>query len=64
MLVGATSGITIGTVLGIIAGNEPVMVASYAISGLIAGNILQTWKNRSYSWLYIRKCNINICSKW
>ena len=37
MLVGATSGITIGTVLGIIAGNEPVMVASYAISGLIAG---------------------------
>lgn len=37
MLVGATSGITIGTVLGIIAQNEPVMVASYAISGLIAG---------------------------
>lgn len=37
MLVGATSGITIGTVLGIIAENEPIMVASYAISGLIAG---------------------------
>lgn len=37
MLVGATSGITIGTVLGIISGNEPIMVASYAISGLIAG---------------------------
>lgn len=37
MLVGATSGITIGTVLGIISGNEPIMVASYAISGLVAG---------------------------
>lgn len=37
MLVGATSGITIGTALGIIANNEPVMVASYAISGLVAG---------------------------
>ena len=37
MLVGATSGITIGTVLGIISGNEPIMVASYAMSGLVAG---------------------------
>lgn len=37
MLVGATSGITIGVVLGIIGGNDPIMVASYAISGLVAG---------------------------
>lgn len=37
MLVGATSGITIGIVLGIIGHNDPIMVASYAISGLIAG---------------------------
>lgn len=37
MLVGATGGITIGVVLGIIENGEPIMVASYAISGLIAG---------------------------
>lgn len=37
MLVGATSGITIGITLGIISSNEPVMVASYAISGMLAG---------------------------
>lgn len=32
MLVGATSGITIGMVLGIIGSSSPVLVASYAIS--------------------------------
>lgn len=37
MLVGATSGITIGITLGIITGTEPIMVAAYAISGLVAG---------------------------
>ena len=37
MLVGATGGITIGVVLGIITGTEPIMIAAYAISGLIAG---------------------------
>ena len=37
MLVGATGGITIGVVLGIITGTEPMMIAAYAISGLIAG---------------------------
>ena len=37
MLVGATSGVTIGVTLGIISGNEPVTIAAYAISGLIAG---------------------------
>ena len=37
MLVGATSGITIGMVLGIITSNSPILVASYAISGMIAG---------------------------
>ena len=37
LLVGATSGITIGMVLGIITANSPVLVASYAISGMIAG---------------------------
>ncbi len=37
ILVGATSGITIGVVLGIICGSEPVMIATYAVSGMIAG---------------------------
>lgn len=37
MLVGATTGITIGTVLGILNGQDAVMLAAYAISGMIAG---------------------------
>lgn len=37
ILVGATGGITIGVVLGVITGTEPIMIAAYAISGLIAG---------------------------
>lgn len=37
MLVGATTGITIGTVLGILSDQNPIMLATYAISGLIAG---------------------------
>ena len=37
MLVGGTAGITIGMVLGIINSTSPVLVASYAISGMIAG---------------------------
>ena len=37
ILVGATSGITIGSVLGIIDQGEPIMIASYALSGMIAG---------------------------
>lgn len=37
ILVGATSGITIGVVLGIIGNSEPIIIAAYAISGMIAG---------------------------
>jgi len=37
ILVGATGGITIGVALGIVAGNEPITIAAYAISGLVAG---------------------------
>ncbi len=37
MLVGATGGITIGVVLGIIQNGDPVMIAAYAISGMLAG---------------------------
>ncbi|MBO5479108.1 MAG: SpoIIE family protein phosphatase [Clostridia bacterium] len=37
VLVGATSGITIGTILGLIGQDDPIMIASYALSGMIAG---------------------------
>ena len=37
VLVGATSGVTIGVTLGIIAGGEPIIIAAYAISGMVAG---------------------------
>ena len=37
MLVGATGGITIGTVLGIINSSEPIIIAIYAVSGMISG---------------------------
>ena len=37
ILIGTTAGATIGVTLGIIANNEPIVVASYAISGMIAG---------------------------
>ena len=37
ILIGTTAGATIGVTLGIIANNEPIVVAGYAISGMIAG---------------------------
>lgn len=37
VLIGATSGITIGTILSIISSGEPIMIATYAFSGMIAG---------------------------
>ena len=37
ILIGTTSGVTIGVTLGIIAEAEPVLVAAFAISGMIAG---------------------------
>ena len=37
VLIGATSGITIGVTLGIIAQSEPIIIAVYALSGMIAG---------------------------
>ena len=37
LLVGATGGITIGIVLGIIGDENPIMVAAYALSGMISG---------------------------
>lgn len=37
MLVGTTAGATIGLVLGIINVSQPIMIATYTISGMIAG---------------------------
>ncbi len=37
VLVGTTAGVTIGVTLGIISQSEPILVAGYAISGMIAG---------------------------
>lgn len=37
ILVGATAGITIGSVVGIIGQGDPILVGTYAISGMIAG---------------------------
>ncbi len=37
ILVGTTSGVTIGVTLGVITGTEPIMIAAYAISGMVAG---------------------------
>ena len=37
ILVGTTSGVTIGVTLGVITGSEPIMIAAYATSGMLAG---------------------------
>ena len=37
ILVGATGGITIGVVLSLIGGGEAILIATYAISGMVAG---------------------------
>lgn len=37
VLVGATTGITIGTIVGIVGLADPIIIASYALSGMLAG---------------------------
>ena len=37
ILVGTTSGVTIGVVLGIITNSSPILIASFALSGMFAG---------------------------
>lgn len=37
ILIGTTSGVTVGVVLGIITESNPIMIAVYAISGMLAG---------------------------
>lgn len=37
ILVGTTAGVTIGTVLGILSNQDPILVAAFALSGMLAG---------------------------
>lgn len=37
VLVGTTAGVTIGVTMGVITASDPIMVAAYAVSGMIAG---------------------------
>ncbi len=37
ILVGTTSGVTVGVVLGIITNSNPILIAVYALSGMLAG---------------------------
>ena len=37
VLVGTTAGVTIGVTLGVITASEPIMIAAYAISGMVSG---------------------------
>lgn len=37
ILVGTTTGVTIGVTLGVITGSEPIMIAAYSLSGMLAG---------------------------
>lgn len=37
VLVGTTAGVTIGVTLGVITSSDPIMIVTYAISGMIAG---------------------------
>lgn len=64
ILVGATGGITIGVVLGIIGGSEPLMIAVYAVSGMIAGLLNKFGRIGVVVRIYYRKCCDCLCSKW
>ena len=37
ILLGATSGVTIGAIMGIVSMEDPIIIAAFALSGLIAG---------------------------
>lgn len=62
VLVGATTGVTIGTILGLTnSGTEPIMIASYALSRNACRNILKTWKSWGNSRFHLREWNTSIC---
>lgn len=37
ILIGTTTGVTVGVVLGIITNSEPILIAAFALSGMVAG---------------------------
>ncbi len=61
ILVGATGGVTIGVVTGIIGGGEPILIAAYALSRHDCWNIEQIWQNWSGNWLLFGKCIAYLC---
>ena len=64
VLVGGTAGITIGVILGIAGGESPLVIAAFAISGMIAGILNRLRKNRSYTRICNWKYFICLCGKW
>ena len=64
LLVGATGGITIGVVLGIITESEPMMIAVYAVSGLIAGLLNKFGRIGVIVRICFRQCCTGLCRKW
>lgn len=61
IVVGATGGITIGVVLGIISGSEPLMIAVYAVSGMIAGLLNRFGRIGVVVRIYYWKCCDCLC---
>ena len=52
ILVGGVSGITVGIVLGIIGTGNPALIATYAISGMLAGLLNKFGKIGVKVWIY------------
>lgn len=61
ILVGTTSGVTVGVVLGIITNSDPILIAAFAFSGMIAGILSKFGKIRSYCRICSRKFTTYIC---
>lgn len=57
ILVGATGGITIGMVLGIIGRGDPMLIAVFAVSRNDCRNIKQIWKNWCNCRIFYRYSN-------
>lgn len=64
ILVGATAGVTIGSVVGIIGEAEPVMIATYALSRNDSRNIPPLRENRCCDRVRIRQYSSFLCHKW
>lgn len=61
ILVGATSGVTIGTILGLTNETTSIMIASYAFSRNDSRRFFKIRKSRSNNRIYSRKCNFSVC---